>query len=227
MTAALAPHPHWSAPVPGGVTGVVLAGGQGRRMGGIDKGLQTFRGAPLALHALLRLQRQRGGWIGPCLINANRHLAAYEALGVPVWPDVVDGSAGPLAGMLTGLVHAATPWVLTVPCDSPLLPLDLAERLAQAVTAAQADVALAAAPQDGGAPRPQPVFALIGAHRLDDLQAFLQSGGRKIDAWTARQRCVVVPFDRPDDDPMAFANINTLSELQALETAGAVPSPAR
>ncbi|TSE27294.1 Molybdenum cofactor guanylyltransferase [Tepidimonas sediminis] len=222
MTAAT-PHPDWSAPTPGGVTGLVLAGGRGSRMGGLDKGLQTFRGAPLALHALLRLQQQRGGWVGPCLINANRHLAAYEALGAPVWPDVVEGYAGPLAGMLTGLIHATTPWVLSVPCDSPLLPLDLAERLVAALTAAQADVALAAAREDDGVLRAQPVFALLGAHLLDDLQTFLRDGGRKIDAWTARQRCVVVPFDQPGDDPLAFANVNTLHELHALDAAGAVP----
>ena len=222
-----APAPHWIAPQPGGITGVVLAGGRGSRMGGVDKGLQTLRGAPLALHALLRLQQQRGGWIGPCFINANRHLAAYEALGVPVWPDVVEGWAGPLAGMLTGLVHAETPWVLTVPCDSPLLPLDLAARLVEAITAAQADVGLAAAPEDDGVLRAQPVFALIGTHRLDDLQAFVQGGGRKIDAWTARQRCVVVPFDRPGDDARSFANVNTLSELHALEVSGTHPCAAR
>lgn len=215
--------PGWTAPEPAGITGLVLAGGRGSRMGGVDKGLQPFRGAPLALHVLWRLQRQQGGWIGPCMINANRHLAAYEALGVPVWPDVVEGWAGPLAGMLTGMMHAETPWVLAVPCDSPLLPLDLAARLAQAVSAEGADVALAAAREPDGVLRPQPVFALLGAHLLESLQRFLRDGGRKIDAWTARQRCVVVPFDQPGDDPQAFANVNTLDELHTLQAAGADP----
>ncbi|WP_333708253.1 molybdenum cofactor guanylyltransferase MobA [Tepidimonas ignava] len=211
----------WTAPQPGALTGLVLAGGRGSRMGGADKGLQTLHGMPLALHALLRLQQQRGGWVGPCMINANRNLAAYEALGVPVWPDVVEGFVGPLAGMLTGLTHADTPWVLTVPCDSPQFPLDLAERLAQAVSDARADAAMAAAPEDDGAVRPQPVFCLLGVHLLPRLHAYLREGGRKIDTWLRSVRCVDVPFDRPGDDPHAFANLNTLQELHALQRASA------
>ena len=111
---------------PGQITAVVLAGGRGSRMGGVDKGLQNFNGTPLALHSLLRLQMQSGGLVGEVMINANRNLAAYESLGVPVWPDSIDGFAGPLAGFLTGLEHCETPLLLTVPCDSPRLPLDLA-----------------------------------------------------------------------------------------------------
>ncbi|TSE31912.1 Molybdenum cofactor guanylyltransferase [Tepidimonas taiwanensis] len=208
-------------PQPGGVTGVVLAGGRGSRMGGVDKGLQPFQGAPLALHALLRLQRQRGGWIGDCMINANRHLGAYEGFGVPVWPDELPDYAGPLAGMLTALTHCETPHLLTVPCDSPRLPLDLADRLCRAVIEHGADLAMAAAPEPDGQVRPQPVFCLLGTHLLESLTRFLHDGGRKIDAWTARHRCVIVPFDRPDDDPLAFANVNTLEELRALQDAPA------
>ena len=107
------------------VTGLILAGGRGSRMGGVDKGLQNFNGMPLALHTLLRLQPQ----VGEVMINANRNLAAYESFGVPVWPDVLADYAGPLAGFLTGLERCETRWLVTVPCDTPLFPLDLVERL--------------------------------------------------------------------------------------------------
>lgn len=210
-------------PAPRTVTGVVLAGGQGSRMGGVDKGLQSFHGAPLALHALWRLRMQHGDWMADCMINANRNLAAYEGFGVPVWPDELGGYAGPLAGMLTALMHCETPYLLTVPCDTPRLPLDLAQRLCQALTEQQADLAMAAAPEADGRVRAQPVFCLLGAHLLESLSAFLQEGGRKIDAWTARHRCAIVSFDRPDDDPLAFTNINTRGELHALQQAAAAP----
>lgn len=207
------------------VTGVVLAGGQGSRMGGVDKGLQSFQGAPLALHALLRLRMQRGDWMADCMINANRNLPVYEGFGVPVWPDELGGYAGPLAGMLTALMHCPTPYLLTVPCDTPRLPLDLAQRLCEALTEQQADLAMAAAPEADGRVRTQPVFCLLGAHLLESLNAFLQEGGRKIDAWTARHRCAVVSFDRPEDDPLAFSNINTRGELHALQQAAAPAKP--
>ncbi|WP_236640072.1 molybdenum cofactor guanylyltransferase MobA [Tepidimonas charontis] len=186
-------------------------------MGGVDKGLQTLAGLPLALHALLRLQQQRGGWIGACLINANRNLGAYEAFGVPVWPDLHGDFAGPLAGMAAALTHCETPYVLTVPCDSPRFPLDLADRLCQALMRERADIAMAAAPETDGAVRPQPVFCLLHVGLLGSLLDFLQSGRRKIDAWTRTHRTVVVPFDGPADDPRAFANINTLAELHTLQ----------
>src|SRR5512145_2511394 len=99
-------------------------------MGGADKGLQNFHGTPLALHTLMRLQLQEGGLMGDLMVNANRNLAAYEAFGVPVWPDSLSDFAGPLAGFLTGLERAETPYLLTVPCDVPRFPLDLAQRLA-------------------------------------------------------------------------------------------------
>ncbi|MCW5222989.1 molybdenum cofactor guanylyltransferase MobA [Verminephrobacter aporrectodeae] len=199
------------------ITGLVLAGGKGARMGGVDKGLQAFRGLPLALHTLLRLQLQTGS----VLINANRNLAAYEAFGAAVWPDVLADYAGPLAGFLTGLEHCATPWLLTVPCDTPFFPLTLATRLAAAAEQQGADIAMAAAPQDDGAGgvsvRPQPVFCLLRADLLESLAAFTQAGGRKIDAWTGRHACAIVPFDEPGDDPQAFFNANTLAELHRLE----------
>ena len=199
------------------ITGIILAGGKGSRMGGVDKGLQNFNGTPLALHTLMRLQMQEGGLIGDLMINANRNLGAYEAFGVPVWPDSLSDYAGPLAGFLTGLERAETPYLLTVPCDSPRLPLDLAQRLAAAFDDDGTEIAMASAPEDDGALRAQPVFTLMRIELLESLVAFTQAGGRKIDRWTDQHRTVVVPFDRPGDDPRAFFNTNTLAELHALE----------
>jgi molybdopterin-guanine dinucleotide biosynthesis protein A len=152
------------------------------------------------------------------LINANRNLAAYQSLGVPVWPDSLDGFAGPLAGFLTGLEHCQTPLLLTVPCDSPLFPLDLVQRLVQAMADQDADLAMAAAPEADGTVRPQPVFCLLKTELLESLIKFTQGGGRKIDAWTGQHRCATVPFDLPSDSAHAFANANTLAELQELES---------
>ena len=201
------------------ITGLILAGGRGTRMGGADKGLQTFNGMPLALHTLTRLQM--GAGVGQIMINANRNLAAYESFGVPVWPDGLADYAGPLAGFLTGLERCDTPYLLTVPCDTPLLPLDLADRLAAALAAADADIAMAAAPEAGKDGhmqlRTQPVFCLLRTSLLESLVRFTQNGGRKIDSWTAQHHTVVVPFDLPDDNPQAFFNANTLAELHHLE----------
>ena len=204
------------------ITAIVLAGGRGSRMGGVDKGLQNFRGIPLAMHALLRLQMQEGGLIAETMINANRNLSAYEALGASVWPDASpDEFAGPLAGFLTGLERCETPYLLTVPCDTPLFPLDLAQRLLQKLEAGDADIAVASAPEadDAGQSkvRPQPVFCLLKSELMESLVAFMQGGGRKIDAWTAQHRVVHVAFDTDHDDASAFANANTIAELQALE----------
>lgn len=207
---------------PSEITGLVLAGGRGARMGGVDKGLQNFNGTPLALHAVLRLGLQ----VGEMMVNANRNLSAYESFGVPVWPDGLADYAGPLAGFLTGLERCETPWLLTVPCDTPLFPLDLAERMAAALVEADAEIAMVSAPepQDDGGPvvlRAQPVFCLLPTTLLESLTRFTQGGGRKIDAWTAQHRTVLVPFDREGDAPDAFFNANTLVELQSLEGARA------
>ena len=198
------------------ITGVILAGGRGSRMGGMDKGLQHFNGTPLALQALTRLSPQ----VGHVLLNANRNLAAYEAFGAPVWPDsaALGEYAGPLAGFITALTHCQTPYLLTVPCDTPLFPHDLAARLAQALTREGADIAVASAREEDGQLRPQPVFCLIAASLRDSLAAFTASGGRKIDAWTAQHRTTAVPFDQPGDAPNAFFNANTLAELRHLES---------
>ena len=201
------------------ITGLILAGGRGSRMGGVDKGLQTFNGMPLALHTLTRLQLSGG--VGTVMINANRNLAAYESFGVPVWPDGLADYAGPLAGFLTGLERCETPYLLTVPCDTPLLPFDLANRLAAALEAEDADIAMAAAPEAGRDGqmqlRTQPVFCLLRIELLESLVRFTQDGGRKIDAWTALHTTAVVPFDAPGDNPQAFFNANTLAELHQLE----------
>lgn len=200
---------------PHDITGLVLAGGQGTRMGGTDKGLQLLDGTPLALHALRRLAPQ----VGPLLINANRNLTAYEAFGAPVCADTVAGFAGPLAGFLAGLAHCRTPWLLTVPCDTPHFPTDLAARLAAAAQAQGAEIAMAMAP-DGEAPdatlRPQPVFCLLRTDLRDSLERFIAGGGRKAGAWTAQHGCARVPFDDPGDNPHAFFNANTLDELRLL-----------
>jgi molybdopterin-guanine dinucleotide biosynthesis protein A len=201
------------------ITGLVLAGGRGSRMGGVDKGLQNFNGTPLALHAVLRL----GPQVGQVLVNANRNLAAYESFGVPVWPDGLADHAGPLAGFLTGLERCETPYLLTVPCDTPLFPLDLASRLAAALAVEDADIAMVSAPEAADAPGaaaalfPQPVFCLLRATLLDSLVRFTEAGGRKIDRWTGQHHTVLVPFDRPGDVADAFFNANTLAELHALE----------
>lgn len=203
---------------PADITGLVLAGGLGTRMGGTDKGLQLLGDMPLAWHALHRLQPQ----VGNVLINANRNRAAYEALGVPVCEDTVPGFAGPLAGFLAGLTQCRTPWLLTVPCDTPLFPADLAVRLATAAAEQQADIALPLAPggddASAGAPlRPQPVFCLLRTSLHDSLAHYMAGGGRKVGSWAAQHRCARVPFNQPGDDPHAFFNANTLDELRQLQ----------
>lgn len=197
------------------VTGLILAGGRGSRMGGVDKGLQNFRGMPLALQTLMRLAPQ----VGEVMINANRNLSAYESFGAPVWPDSLPDYAGPLAGFLTGLERCETEWLLTVPCDTPLFPHDLVARLAEAADREGAEIAMAAAREEDGQQRTQPVFCLLRRELMESLVRFTQEGGRKIDAWTSRHKTVVVPFDRDGDDPRAFFNANTLAELHRLEQA--------
>ncbi|MCU6435409.1 molybdenum cofactor guanylyltransferase MobA [Undibacterium sp. Jales W-56] len=194
------------------ITGLLLAGGRGTRMGTVDKGLQVFRGAPMAMHALLRLSPQ----VGEIIVNANQHLAAYEAFGAPVWPDEIDGFAGPLAGLQTGLNHCETPYLVSVPCDSPFLPIDLVERLSNALLAEDADLAVAVTIESNGetmAKQSHPVFSLMKSSLLPHLSDFLHLGGRKVDAWYASLKVVEVVFD----DVAAFRNINTLQDLRQFE----------
>ena len=185
------------------VTGLVLAGGQGRRMGGVDKGLKLFQGRPLVQWVIERLRPQ----VDRLLINSNQNPDAYSRFGYPLVPDDIGGFAGPLAGLQAGLSRATTPLLATAPCDSPFLPLDLVRRLHDALEAKDAQLAVA---RTGD--QPHPVFALCRRDVLGGLSAFLQEGGRKIDAWYASLAVVEVLFD---DEAQAFANINTLEELDA------------
>jgi molybdopterin-guanine dinucleotide biosynthesis protein A len=187
------------------VTGIVLAGGQGRRMGGVDKGWVELDGAPMVVHVLGRLAPQ----VGDVLINANQNLDRYRALGHPVVPDAVGGFAGPLAGLHAGMTQAKRDLVVTVPCDSPFLPGDLVARLRAALVAHGAELAVAKTFD-----QPHPVFALVRRDVLPGLAAFLDGGGRKIDAWYAALRAIEVGFD---DEADAFRNINTAVELKAAE----------
>ncbi|WP_428852602.1 molybdenum cofactor guanylyltransferase MobA [Imbroritus primus] len=191
------------------VTGLILAGGRGSRMGGVDKGLQPFRGTPLAMHTLLRLAPQTGH----LLVNANRNLAAYESFGVPVVTDAVNDFPGPLAGVLAGLQQCETPYMVTAPCDSPLLPTDLVARLGAALLEQDAEIAMAVTQEPDGHTQRHPVFMLMQVTVLPSLAQFLAEGERKIAAWTDRHRTARVLFD----DANAFSNINTLDELRALE----------
>jgi molybdopterin-guanine dinucleotide biosynthesis protein A len=185
------------------VTGIVLAGGQGRRMGGVDKGLVELDGRPLVAHVLARLAPQ----VADVLINANQNFERYAAFGAPVVSDAINGFAGPLAGLHAGLSHATREYVVTVPCDSPFLPADLVARLAAARAARDAELAVARTFD-----QPHPVFALVKRDVLPHLAAFLEAGGRKIDAWYATLRVTEVAFD---DEAEAFCNINTAAELAA------------
>jgi molybdopterin-guanine dinucleotide biosynthesis protein A len=187
------------------VTGLVLAGGQGSRMGGVDKGLAPFRGRPMVAHVLDRLAPQ----VDEILVNANRNPEAYAAFGHRVIADEIPGFAGPLAGFERGLAHARGELVATVPCDSPFLPADLVARLRAALEAAGADLAVAKT----GA-QAHPVFCLMRRGVHASLAHFLASGQRKIDKWYAALAVVEVAFD---DEPDAFANINTRDELADLE----------
>ena len=184
-----------------GVTGIVLAGGQGRRMGTVDKGLQLLHGKPMVAAVLARLAPQ----VGEILINANQNLQAYESFGYRVVPDAIGGFAGPLAGLHAGLCVASHPLVLTAPCDSPFLPLDLFSRLKGAIK--DNDLAVA---KTGD--QPHPVFALVRSTVRRNLEEFLSAGGRKIDAWYASLKVIEVPFD---DEADAFRNINTRAELDS------------
>lgn len=193
------------------VTGLVLAGGEGRRMGGTDKGLLELRGQPLAAVAAERLRPQ----VARLLLSANRNLDAYRALGVEVVTDTVndgDRTAGPLAGVLAGLEHCGTEWLACVPCDSPAAPPDLVSRLLAAANTARAPAAFATTEQGA-----HPVFMLVRQDCLAGLRDFVRQGGRRIRAWQDAIGAVATHF--PDE--AAFANINTPEDLAAVSP----PSP--
>ena len=208
------------------ITGLVLAGGQGSRMGGADKGLQLLADRPLAQWCAERLTPQ----VGTVVINANRHLDRYAALGLRVVPDLLpqDGDApaapsfaGPLAGFAAGLAACTTPWLLTVACDTPRFPTDLAVRLAAAAQQNNALIAMACTANGAGTPLPQPVFCLLHHSLAASVRAFLEGGGHKIRHWTQQHPCAMVVFDEADgadnQAESAFFNANTAQELAALE----------
>lgn len=186
------------------ITGVVLAGGQGRRMGSVDKGLREFRGRPLAAWAIERLAPQ----VDELLVSANRNADIYAGFGYPVLGDIVAGYAGPLAGLHAALTHATRPLVATVPCDSPFLPADLIARLAAGLAESGAAIAIA---RTGS--QPHPVFCLCRRELLPGLAAYLEGGERRFETWFRAQHAVEVAFD---DEAEAFVNINTSDELSAL-----------
>ena len=196
------------------ITGLLLAGGRGTRMGGVDKGLQPFDGAPMAQHVLRRLAPQ----VQSVIVNANQNLAAYAAFGAPVWPDAMPDFAGPLAGLQTGLMHCETPYLASVPCDSPFLPMDLVQRLAQALVAEDAGLAVAVTGH-GDAVQVHPVFCLLKTSLLPHLTRYLENGGRKMATWHASLQVARVHFA----DEAAFRNINTRDELQTCDSSSAMP----
>ncbi len=186
------------------ITGLIIAGGLARRMGGSDKGLQLLHGKPLLAHVIERFAPQ----VGRLLLNANHNAAAYAAFGYPLIADTLEGYAGPLAGLQAGLAQCATPLLATVPCDTPFLPRDLVARLHAALDAAQAQLAVAKT-----AGWTQPTFMLCRREVLPSLNAFLAEGECKVGRWYATLDAVEVPFA----DEGAFANINTLEELEQFE----------
>jgi len=195
------------------ITGLVLAGGRGTRMGGVDKGLQPLHGEPLAAHVLKRLAPQTAA----LLISANRHANIYAALGAPfgakIVADTLPDFPGPLAGLLAGLRAAESDYLLSAPCDTPWLPVDLGARLTEALESNAADIATVTTSDAGGNVSLHPVFALLRTRLADDLADFLEAGERKVRAWYARHTTVEVAFT----DERAFYNINSLQELADLE----------
>lgn len=189
------------------ITGLILAGGRGTRMGGSDKGLELFRGEALVTHAMRRLQPQ----VGAMMINANRHIGQYAALGVTVVPDDFPGFAGPLAGLHAGLARCGTDALVSVPCDTPLFPTDLVKRLAAALDAGDGMAAIAVTDGPAGKQR-HPVFCLLRRSALPSLDDYLQAGGRKVGEWLEAIGCAEARFD----DDAAFTNLNTRDELDAL-----------
>ena len=187
------------------ITGLILAGGKARRMGGIDKGLISFKGQSMVMHVIKRLSTQ----VGAILINANREIERYQSLGFNVVTDEINDFAGPLAGLHAGMKVAKTEFILSVPCDSPLLPNDLSQRLMTALESQNADIAVAKIGEQH-----HPVFCLCRTILAQDLETYLNAGGRKVDEWQKKHAYVEVRFD---DNPSAFSNVNTPEELSKLE----------
>ncbi|QWE24202.1 molybdenum cofactor guanylyltransferase [Polynucleobacter sp. AP-Elch-400A-B2] len=191
------------------ITGLILAGGRAQRMGGIDKGLIPFHGKPLIESAISRLKPQ----VSTILINANRSITKYSHYGYPVLMDETPDFSGPLAGFSVGLKHCKTPYLLTSPCDSPLLPADLAEKMARQLEDNDLELVFASSKEDDGKIWSQPVFCLMKSDLQHSLHNFLSKGDLKIDRWFKELRSGTVVFE----NAQAFANVNTPEELAALE----------
>lgn len=192
-------------PSPDNITAIVLAGGLGRRMGGRDKGLLPLAGRPLVAHVIERIRPQ----VGDIVISANRSREAYRRFGYPLVSDPMPDRPGPLAGLLGGLSATDAPWVLTVPCDTPRLPPDLAHRMISATVETDAPLCTVRAGS-----RIQAAFMLV-AHRLEsDLRAYLESGGRRVQSWQAQHRHAFADYPEAGG---AFDNINTPEQLRHLE----------
>ena len=203
-------------PVKNNITGCILAGGRASRMGGVDKGLQMFRGQTLVQHAITRLQSQ----VSKVLINANRNPTDYAMTGLKVIADTELADNGPLSGFLTGLQHCNTEWLVTVPCDSPFFPLNLVDRLSAAATQQQALIAMAQTPRlPDNSWELQPVFCLMHRSLIHSLKDYLASGQRKISAWAQQQTPLALcEFEETAESAHPFANANTLQELQNLQS---------
>ena len=191
------------------ITGLILAGGRAQRMGGIDKGLIPFHGKPLIESAIARLKPQ----VQTIVINANRNITKYAGYGYPVIVDETPDFSGPLAGFSVGLKACKTPYLLTSPCDSPLLPNNLVELLSTEMQRGNFQLVYASSKEANGKVWTQPVFCLMHANLQDSLANFLLTGDLKIDHWFKELRCSTVIFD----DAQVFANVNTPEELKKLE----------
>jgi len=191
------------------VTAVILAGGRGRRMGGLDKGLVNLEERPLIAHVLNAIAPQAGS----VLINANRNAEKYQEFGYQIVSDTLDDYQGPLAGFASAMAAASTPYIVTLPCDGPLVPTDYVQRMINAMEMSENEIAVA---HDGD--RMQPVYALLPVGLMSDLEAFLAQGDRKIDLWYSRHHVALADFS---DCPNAFRNINTPEDRDRLQEEGA------
>ena len=187
------------------VSSIILAGGRATRMGGVDKGLVVLQQEALTAHVIARLKSQ----VDEIFISANREIETYKTFGYPVLQDANADFIGPLAGFFLGLQNARYDYVLTVPCDSPSLPLDLAERLLSGMSASGADIAVASSDENS-----HPVFCLMKKSVLPSLLAYIERGERKVSAWQKSQQLVEVDFS---DCSEAFTNLNTFDDLAAVE----------
>lgn len=187
-----------------GITGLILAGGKASRMNGVNKALMPFLGRPMLAQVIERLAPQ----VDEVFINANQDFEHFKRFSLSIISDEIGEFAGPLAGLHAGLKTSQDAWVLSVPCDSPLLPKDLAKRLLEAAQTQQADIAIAKTDIQN-----HPVFCLCKKSLCDDLATYLKQGGRKVQEWQQSHACIEVNFK----NELNFSNVNTFEELAKLE----------